>query len=305
MADAAATKIDHILIVAKPSESQEVLINTLETAGGYRISRAHSFEQGLELLLTNKFALALVDVQLPDLSGIDLLTVANTLHSQVPVILIDDTISAKSAIAAFRLGAIDYLAKPVNLSFVLMRIDRELKLAHKAPLAVIQKTASTDTDGAAVTIGQHNGSTESTALIVGREQFEQINTTLTDLYLQIKAQFVGLVDSQQNLIGAAGRLENADLILLTKAISLDNEASKPLQDLVGETSFHTTHFAGELNGVYIVEFSQPNPVSLIVICPGDVKLGMVWHYSKRAAVHVLNILKGADSDSDEHLSAQA
>lgn len=290
MADTAQTQADHILVVARNSESRNGLVSTLASAGGYRISEACSFEEGLDLLLTNKFALALVDVQLPDLSGIDLLTVSNTLRSQIPMILVDDQISAKSAIAAFRLGAIDYLAKPINLDFVLMRIDRELKLARKAPLAVIHKPGL-----AANGKDQRN----STALMIRRDQFERINDILTDLYMQIKAQFVGLVDAHQNLIGAAGRLENADLILLTKAVSIDTAVTKPLHDLVGETSFHTTHFVGARSGVYMIEFGHEHPVSLIVICPVDVKLGMVWHYSKHAAVRVGDTLNGQDDSSPE------
>ncbi len=297
MSGSTAPQVDHILVVAKDSESRDLLISTLMMAGGYRITQASSFEEGLNMLLAHQFSLALVDVQLPDLSGIDLLTVVNSLRNQVPVILVDDQVSAKSAIAAFRLGAIDYVAKPINLDFVLMRIDRELRLARKAPLAVLHKSDPI-ADSPAAEINQSTSQPPSTALIIRRDQFEAINSILTDLFVQLKAQFVGLVDSRQNLIGAAGRLENADLILLTKAISLDTSASKPLLDLVGETNFHTTHFAGEKNGVYIIEFGQQRNVSMIVICTVDVKLGMVWHYTKRAALSVMDILNNRSGDAE-------
>jgi len=297
MSGSTAPQVDHILVVAKDSESRDLLISTLMMAGGYRITQASSFEEGLNMLLAHQFSLALVDVQLPDLSGIDLLTVVNSLRNQVPVILVDDQVSAKSAIAAFRLGAIDYVAKPINLDFVLMRIDRELRLARKAPLAVLHKSDPI-ADSPAAEINQSTSQPPSTALIIRRDQFEAINSILTDLFVQLKAQFVGLVDSRQNLIGAAGRLETADLILLTKAISLDTSASKPLLDLVGETNFHTTHFAGEKNGVYIIEFGQQRNVSMIVICTVDVKLGMVWHYTKRAALSVMDILNNRSGDAE-------
>lgn len=297
MSGSTAPQVDHILVVAKDSESRDLLISTLMMAGGYKITQASSFEEGLNMLLAHQFSLALVDVQLPDLSGIDLLTVVNSLRNQVPVILVDDQVSAKSAIAAFRLGAIDYVAKPINLDFVLMRIDRELRLARKAPLAVLHKSDPIPDSPAAET-NRSTSQPPSTALIIRRDQFEAINSILTDLFVQLKAQFVGLVDSRQNLIGAAGRLENADLILLTKAISLDTSASKPLLDLVGETNFHTTHFAGEKNGVYIIEFGQQRNVSMIVICTVDVKLGMVWHYTKRAALSVMDILNNRSGDAE-------
>jgi DNA-binding NtrC family response regulator len=120
------------LIVTEDSTTSESLVSTLETAGGYRVSMASNFQEALDLMLAHKYALALVDVKLPDLSGIDLLTAAGVLRSDIPVILIDDALSAKSAVAAFRMGAIDYLSKR-SLEFVLMRIDRELLIRRRCP----------------------------------------------------------------------------------------------------------------------------------------------------------------------------
>jgi hypothetical protein len=233
--------------------------------------------------------MALVDVKLPDLSGIDLLTAAGVLRSAIPTILIDDKLSLKSALAALRIGAIDYLSKPVNLDFVLMRIDREL-----------QQMRSEASDDPA----SDNGTAQpSTALRISQEQFRQIDHELHTLYVGINAQFIGLVDAAHNLVGAAGKLDNCDLLLLTKALGSGGESTRPLRDILGESPFYSTYFEGSDNGVYIINFGHPDTVSLIVICSVKAKRGVVWLYSKRAAVAIDNILKAMSVSGAARLSS--
>jgi DNA-binding response OmpR family regulator len=280
------TERDHILIVTEDPTTSESLVSTLETAGGYRVSMASNFREALDQMLAHKYALALVDVKLPDLSGIDLLTAAGVMRSDIPVILIDDALSAKSAVAAFRMGAIDYLSKPINLEFVLMRIDRELKLIRKRLPEKPPRTAPErpPEDRPAVRAA-------SMALKVSQDQFRDIDRELNALYTGISAQFIGLVDGDHNLVGTAGKLDNCDLLLLTKALGSDKESSQPLLDILGESSFYSTYFEGSSNGVYIIDFGHPQAVSLVVICSVKAKRGMVWLYSKRTAIAIDRILK--------------
>lgn len=275
---------DRILIVCQDAVTRHMLVATLENAGGFETSQAASFQDALDQMLVHRFALAVVEANLPDLSGIDLLTAASALHSYMPTILIDDQPSAKAAVSAFRLGAIDYICKPVNLDFFLMRVEQQIQAAHVAAEELRRTREMEARRGPAQPA-------VSAALLVQREQFTRIAHELSHLYEQIQAYFVGLVDTEQNLIGSAGRLQNADLILLVKALSLDPASTGALQEVVGETTFQTTHFEGDRSGVYIIEFGRPLPVSLVVICPVDVKLGMVWHYSKRTALVINQILE--------------
>ncbi len=268
-----------ILVVTRDMTTVEILINTLETAGGYQVSTASNFQEALDLILTRKFAMALVDVKLPDLSGIDLLTAAGVLRSAIPTILIDDTLSLKSAVAALRIGALDYLSKPVNLDFVLMRIDRELQQMRSAAAG----KPSPDNGAAA--------QPPSTALRISQEQFRQIDHELHTLYVGINAQFIGLVDAAHNLVGASGKLANCDLLLLTRALGSGGESARPLLDILGESPFYSTYFEGSDNGVYIINFGNPDAVSLIVICSVKAKRGVVWLYSKRAADAIDHILR--------------
>ncbi len=281
---------DRILVVAKDDELRESMVETLEHAGGYLTSQASTFEEALSEILLTEFSLIVTEAELPDLSGMDLLAVVGGLRSGVSVMMIDDDLSAKSAVAAFRLGAVDYLYKPINLEFMLMQIERELENKRAAQ---VQQTPTEQPKRHAARDRERrlNPGTRAAALILGRQQFKRITVELNRLRSHVKANFVGLVDVDGNMVGAAGTLEDYDLLLLTRALAIDHDATKSLATVLDESRFHSTYFEGEHSGVYIIEFGRPYLVSLAVICSVDVKPGMVWLYSKRTAAVIDEILQ--------------
>ena len=289
MSDRQPKRRDRILIVAKDENLRDALVDTLENAGGYVTSQASSFEEALSEILLSDFALIVTETELPDLSGMDLLAVVGGLRPGVSVMMIDDDLSAKSAVAAFRLGAVDYLYKPVNLEFILMQIERELEAKHAQDAPPVPEPPKRHTSRDRER--RLNPGTRAVALILGRAQFKRITMELNRLRSHVRASFVGLVDSDGNMVGAAGTLEDFDLNLLTKALAIDHDATKSLATILDENRFHSTYFEGEHSGVYIIEFGAPYLVSLAVICPVDVKPGMVWLYSKRTAAVIDEILQ--------------
>lgn len=281
---------ERILIVAKDDNLRTALTDTLEMAGGYIINQASTFEEALSEILLIQFDLIVTEAELPDLSGMDLLAVVGGLRPEASVIVIDDDLSAKSAVAVFRLGAVDYLYKPLNMTFVLMQIERHLevkRLERNRPAVEEMPRTEPVRDRAR----RLDPRTRPAALVLGRQQFKKINTELNRLLSHVRATFVGLVDAEGNMVGAAGTLEDYDLQLLTQALSIDHKAQHSLASILDETKFHSTYFEGDQIGVYIIEFGAPYTVSLAVICGTDVKPGMVWLYSKRTAAIVDEILR--------------
>ncbi len=280
-----------ILVVAKDEELRTALIETLESAGGYSVNQASTFEEALSEILLTEFALIVTEAELPDLSGMDLLAVVGGLRPGAKVIVIDDDLSAKSAVAVFRLGAVDYLYKPLNMTFFLMQIERQMESSRvetvqtepeeKSPAAEISRDRAKRLDPR----------TRPAALVLGRSQFKRIDAELNRLLGHVRASFVGLVDAEGNMVGAAGTLDDYDLQLLTEGLSIDHVAQRSLATILDETKFHSTYFEGAHSGVYIIEFGAPYTVSLAVVCGTDVKPGMVWLYSKRTAAIIEEILK--------------
>ncbi len=279
-----------ILIVAKDEDLRAAIRDTLETAGSYSVGLAENFEEALSEILLNEFDLILTEAELPDLSGMDLLAVVGGLRPGAKVIVIDDDLSAKSAVAVFRLGAVDYLYKPLNMTFLLMQVERQLE-ANRRPAPAAEPAAPAKAQPERDRARRLDPRTRPAALVLKRQQFQLINQELNRLLNHVKASFVGLIDQDGNMVGAAGTLEDYDLQLLTQALNIDHTAQRSLASMLDETKFHSTFFEGTNNGVYIIEFGAPYTVSLAVICSSDVKQGMIWLYSKRTAAIIEEIFK--------------
>src|SRR5512140_1718638 len=117
---------DRVLIVAKDDSFKSRLMEMLEATGDYLAVGTSTFEEALSEILLAEFSLIVTETELPDLSGMDLLAVVGGLRPGTAVMMIDDDLSAKSAVAAIRLGACDYLHKPINMHFLLMQIERQI-----------------------------------------------------------------------------------------------------------------------------------------------------------------------------------
>ena len=282
---------ERILVVAKDEELRQSLQETLESTGGYTTNQSGSFEEALSEILLVDFDLIVTEAELPDLSGMDLLAVIGGLRPHARVIVIDDDLSAKSAVAVFRLGAVDYLYKPLNMTFVLMQVERQLEARRRGQVRPEQEEPPQQEKISRDRAKRLDPRTRPAALMLGRQQFKRIDVELNRLLGHVRAGFVGLVDADGNMVGAAGTLDDYDLQLLTQALSIDHKAQTSLATILDETKFHSTYFEGEQLGVYIIEFGAPYTVSLAVICGTDVKPGMVWLYSKRTAAIVDDILK--------------
>jgi DNA-binding NtrC family response regulator len=81
---------------------------------GYEVATAQTGGAGLEMVRAHPFDVALFDVKLPDLDGIALLEQAQALRPELPVIMMSGHASIDLAVRAVRLGAYDFLEKPLH-----------------------------------------------------------------------------------------------------------------------------------------------------------------------------------------------
>ena len=102
-----------VLIVDDEPALRQTLTRVLQTAG-CNVTAAANGAEALHLLANNGFDLIYLDIHLPDISGLDVLKEIHQRQPDVPVILFTAHASVQSAIDAMRLGAIDYLIKPVD-----------------------------------------------------------------------------------------------------------------------------------------------------------------------------------------------
>lgn len=118
--------ISHILIVDDDLEIRKLLGRYL-TEQGYRVSLASDQRTMKEALLVNEVKLIVLDVLLPDGSGLDICRDLRREGSEVPVILLTALKEDVDRIIGLEIGADDYLGKPFNPRELLARIRAVLR----------------------------------------------------------------------------------------------------------------------------------------------------------------------------------
>ncbi len=96
---------------------------------GYEVYTAPDGETGLEELQKNSFDLVLLDVRLPHIGGLDVLTRIRESDQELPVIMLTAYGDVQTAVAAMKLGASDYLIKGFDLDELLLAVQRALEMS--------------------------------------------------------------------------------------------------------------------------------------------------------------------------------
>ena len=119
----------HILVV-DDEESIRYTFEAFLSEEGYTVSSAADYDEGIALLREKDIDLVFADIILPDRSGIDLLKAARKIVPSVPVIMITGAPSLDTATESLRIGAFDYIVKPIRQDFLMRSVNIALK--HKA-----------------------------------------------------------------------------------------------------------------------------------------------------------------------------
>jgi DNA-binding NtrC family response regulator len=91
---------------------------------GFHVQEASSGEEALDLAERRQFDIAILDMVMPGLSGLDVLEKLRASNSECEVILLTGQATIESAVQAMKTGAYDYLTKPVPLAELEMLIEK-------------------------------------------------------------------------------------------------------------------------------------------------------------------------------------
>jgi DNA-binding response OmpR family regulator len=94
---------------------------------GYNVKIADDGETARELFKQDKFDLFILDVMLPDISGIDLCRHVREADSDVPILMLTALNQVHDKVLGLKAGADDYLVKPFHFSELLARIEALLR----------------------------------------------------------------------------------------------------------------------------------------------------------------------------------
>ena len=125
----------HSLLIVDDSEPNRDALSRRLAQRGYAVTVAADGHEALALASTQPFDLVLLDVEMPEMSGLEVLTHLRATHSQteLPIIMVTARSQGADIVEAFRLGANDYVTKPVDFAVALARITTHL--AHKSAVA--------------------------------------------------------------------------------------------------------------------------------------------------------------------------
>ncbi len=118
----------HILVVDDDQEIRKLLARYLSEQG-FRVSVAGSRREFNERIATEKLDLVILDVLLPDGSGLDLCRQLRQKQPQLPVILVTALKEDVDRIIGLEIGADDYIGKPFNPRELLARVRAVLRRA--------------------------------------------------------------------------------------------------------------------------------------------------------------------------------
>jgi DNA-binding response OmpR family regulator len=116
-----------ILVVDDDREVRSVLSRALDEMGGFSVEVAETGKEALQKIEDTLIDLVLVDLKLPDMDGLQLITEIVKFKPNILTVLLTGHSSVASAVEAMKRGASDYLTKPVDLDELLACLRRVLE----------------------------------------------------------------------------------------------------------------------------------------------------------------------------------
>ena len=113
-----------ILLVDDETKERKVL--SLNLKFKYNILEAKNGKEALEIIEKQRVNLILTDLKMPEMDGIELLKQIQKHYKNIPVIIVTAFGSIKNAVEAMKMGAIDYITKPINIEGLETVLEKSL-----------------------------------------------------------------------------------------------------------------------------------------------------------------------------------
>ncbi len=127
------------ILIVDDDPGQRSLLNSFLGRQGFEIVTAGSGQEALEKLRAGRFDMMISDVRMPGLSGLETLRLARKENATLPVLLVTAFTDVRDAVAAMRDGAVNYLAKPIDLDELLATVRQAIGISISAPVQFNQE----------------------------------------------------------------------------------------------------------------------------------------------------------------------
>ena len=115
-----------ILVVDDEAGMRQVMLNVLKIEG-HQLFSAEDGAQAIEKTKAVRPDLVMLDMRLPDMDGLEILTEIKKMLPETPVIMLSGFGDVESAVEAIKLGAFDYISKPFKVDEVIKQVRKGLE----------------------------------------------------------------------------------------------------------------------------------------------------------------------------------
>ena len=118
------------LLLAEDEETLGGLVSEYLAAQGFEVEWAKNGQEALELYLSAKPNLLILDIMMPRMDGLEVAKKVRMDNAQVPIIFLTAKSQSKDVVEGFKAGANDYLKKPFSMEELKVRIEALLGRLH-------------------------------------------------------------------------------------------------------------------------------------------------------------------------------
>ena len=119
------------ILVVDDEENMLALFKRVLGKEGYDIECVDSGRRSVQLVKEKPFELAIVDVSMPDMDGIEVLARLKVMDKEMPVIMVTAFRSWEKEQAARRLGCADYLSKPLDMKHLKALVKEKMRTIER------------------------------------------------------------------------------------------------------------------------------------------------------------------------------
>jgi len=130
-------KPQHVLVVDDEPDIRELLHLTLSRMG-LEVTTAEDLGEARRALQANEFSFCLTDMRLPDGNGLDLVEEISERYPNLPTAMITAHGKIEDAVYALKMGAFDFVSKPVDLAVLRKLVNTALKIRKEEPGEISQ-----------------------------------------------------------------------------------------------------------------------------------------------------------------------
>jgi len=118
------------ILIVDDELNMRLVLSAMLKKEGFEVSSASNGREALQILKSNKIAVVITDLKMPDMDGMELLTHISERYPEIPVVMITAHGTVATAVEALKKGALDYITKPFDLDDLKNVIYKAIKTSN-------------------------------------------------------------------------------------------------------------------------------------------------------------------------------